>query len=275
MPYQLEKGPTLSVAESMLNGSYEHRAALLELMRAGTAQTPSDALPTLNSTTLDHGPLNTQARRIDHMNSHWFGKRKQRGMWTKQAPFDPDAPRATGFWNQWHGDAEGILREAFTRALEVAIGIDHGADIPPDPVHDLPVQIFWRCPAPWMEAWVTWVRATAPAAGVTGIVTVHVHTPSHDGSALLLSPRRGAPDNASPDYRDDPRRASAAEGMWVVTHEQHVQWPFYSTVSAQRKGSFQLPTFGPFVEGRGQIVTVQISEKDGGVLTSKRPYVPA
>jgi hypothetical protein len=124
-----------------------------------------------------------------------------------------------------------------------------------------------------MEAWVTWLTTGTVDGKAQGAVAVHVHTPSHDHSALLLRPQRQPPDNASPDYMDQPPKAAGSEGMWVITHAQHVQWPFYGTVSFRDQNSIQLPTFGPFVQGRGDIVTVQTSEKDGGVLNNKRAFV--
>ena len=32
---------------------------------------------------------------------------------------------ATGYWRNWYGDAEGIVRETYTRAIEVSLGIPH------------------------------------------------------------------------------------------------------------------------------------------------------
>jgi len=277
MPYQLEKGPYFSVTESMLNlgSTPEQRLAVLKLM---VARTPADDLPSLESTSLDAGPqgMSTADRRRDHMNEHWFGKtfNQRSGRWEDQPAFNTGNPRSTGYWHQWYGNAEAIVGETFIRAVEVSLGLDH---ITPTtdldtlvPTRFWPIEVFWRCPAPWMEGWVTWRRETDG----TGHVTVHLHTPGHRGSVLLLSPVRSAPDNARPDYLDNPTRSDMARGMWVIAHLEQKQHPFYAVTNPSPPGQWRLPTFGPFVESRGPIVTVQPNEPDGGVLANGRPYTP-
>jgi hypothetical protein len=276
MPYQLEKGPYFAVAETMLDfgGSAEARFGLLALMRAGT---DADELPTLDSTNLNAGPLPTADARRDHMDEHWFGKTRANpsAPWQPQAPLDPTNPKRTGFWNNWYGDADGIVAKAFIRAVEVSLGIEHESMDAPS--RFWPIEIFWRCPAPWLEAWVTWREAADGA----GHVTVHLHTPSHDASALLLGPKRGAPDNARHDYLDEPVACDMEKGMWVIAHEQQEQLPYYAptnptppTPPGQPAQHWQLPTFGPFYYSHGPIVAVQPNEPDGGVRHSGRPYVP-
>ena len=172
MPYQLEKGPYFSVTESMLDfgGSAQQRLALLALMLA-----PEDPnqLPTLDSTTLNQGPLNNPDPRRDHMNTHWFGRSHNpaTGAWEEQAAFNPVNPTSTGYWRNWYGDAGGIVAQTFIRAVEVSLGLDH---VPPDtdvshlhPRRCWPIEVFWRCPAPWLEGWVTWRRDDADSGHVT------------------------------------------------------------------------------------------------------------
>jgi hypothetical protein len=124
---------------------------------------------------------------------------------------------------------------------------------------------------------VTWREAADGA----GHVTVHLHTPSHDASALLLGPKRGAPDNERHDYLDEPVACDMEKGMWVIAHEQQEQLPYYAptnptppTPPGQPAQHWQLPTFGPFYYSHGPIVAVQPNEPDGGVRHSGRPYVP-
>jgi hypothetical protein len=271
MPYQLEKGPYFSVAESMLDLGCccEERFELLKSMLAGA---DTDALPTLDSQTLGKGPLQELAQRLDHQNEHWFGKQRDpEGRWLDQPAFDPQHPKPTGYWYQWYGDAEAIVREVFVRAIEVSLGIDHGADLQTVvPMRCWPIEIFWRCPAPWMEGWVTWRREREGS----GHVTIHLHTPGHYGSALLLSPIRTTPDSDVADYVGEPVRSDAERGMWVITHERQVQYLDYEPSPPSPRGEFLLPTFGPMVQGTGPIVCVQPNEPDGGVRRKGRAYNP-
>ena len=275
MPYQLEKGPYFAVAEAMLDcgGDPIQRLEVLKLM---VAQIDPNDLPTLESTSLNAGPMSDTDTRRMHRNEHWFGQSRANPLapWLNQPPFDPDNPRATGYWHNWYGDAERIVGETFIRAVEVSLGLDHVTeDTDLDsltPTRCWPIEVFWRCPAPWMEGWVSW-RAEPDD---TGHVTVHLHTPGHRGSTLLLSPRRQAPHNTRADYKDDPIDSSMNRGMWVIAHEEQKQHPFYGVTNASPPGEWQLPTFGPFVESRGPIVVVQPNEPDGGVLANGRPYTP-
>jgi hypothetical protein len=305
MPYQLEKGPYFAVTESMLDfgGSQADRLALLRLMIRGT---DPNQLPSLNSSSLNKGPMSDAAARFEHMNRHWFGRTQANpgDPWEKQDPFDENAPKATGYWRQWHGDAEGIVAQTFIRAVEVSLGIDHVDPSTTDlaslvPTRCWPIEVFWRCPAPWLEGWVTWrhepKQSSRPegagfgdrirqvlirlaggddSAHDCGHVTVHLHTPSHCGSVLLLSPKRPAPFNQILDYTDDPVSSNMDRGMWVIAHEHQIQHDFYGVTEPSPPGGFQLPMFGPFVESVGPIVTVQPNEPDGGVLADGRPYTP-
>jgi hypothetical protein len=277
MPYQLEKGPYFSVAESMLDfgGSAQQRLALLALMLA-----PEDPnqLPTLDSTTLDQGPLNTPDLRRDHMNTHWFGRTRDpaSGVWHDQAPFNPAHPMSTGYWRNWYGDAGGIVAQTFIRAVEVSLGLDHvsrGTDVSKlKPQHCWPIEVFWRCPAPWFEGWVTWRRDDRDS----GHVTVHLHTPGHHESALLLSPIRSAPNDTYPDYKLQPVHCDMDRGQWVIAHTHQETIAHYEVMnpSPPAEGKWVLPTFGPLYHSYGDIITVQPNEPDGGVRASGRAYTP-
>lgn len=297
MPYQLEKGPYFAVTESMLDfgGNRSGRLALLKLMLSGT---DPNRLPSLDSKSLNGGPMSDADARFEHMNRHWFGRSRadRNDPWVDQDPFDPQHPKTTGYWRQWYGDAGAIVAQTFIRAVEVSLGIDHVT--PGTGLDSLvatrcwPIEVFWRCPAPWLEGWVTWRREGEPARGNglrdrlrqladrvlgredVGHVTVHLHTPSHKGSVLLLSPIRTAPSNAVPDYEDNPISSAANRGMWVIAHERQVPHNFYSVTEPSPPGGFSLPMFGPLVESTGPIVTVQPNEPDGGVLHDGRPYAP-
>ena len=170
-------------------------------------------------------------------------------------------PKPTGFWHNWYGDAEGIVRETFARAIEVSLGIPHDKDMT-DPgwirqnrKRTWPIEIFTRCPAPWFEGWVTW-RGNSPAHGH---VTVHIHTPSHENSVLLTSPL--GPGYTIPEYRDEiepvlplppgvdpkPKLPYGGEhGMWVIAHTEQKLVPLPSSVPVVLNG--------PVVAGNGPVV---------------------
>lgn len=275
MPYQLEKGPYFSVTESMIAAVGPTPTTRLALLQLIVGAATHDGLPSLESTSLDAGPQNEEAR-LEHMNEHWYGKTwdSENGEWIEQAPFNLDANLTTGYWHNWYGDAEGIVQQTFIRALEVSLGIEHttpqsdfSAIVP---TRCWPIEVFWRCPAPWMEGWVTWREESDG----TGHVTVHMHTPSHEGSRLLLSPSRTSPDNERPDYEKDPTASDMARGMWVIAHETQTQHPIYMMTIPSGVGDVALPTFSPVVESHGPIVTVQPNEPDGGVLANGRPFTP-
>jgi hypothetical protein len=281
MPYQLEKGPYFAVAESMLGfgGNCDERLELLKLMLRGD---DPNTFPTLNSRTLD-APGNPRVpdatERYVHMNIHWFGRQQPGGpgtQWIDQDAFDINDPKPTGYWRQWYGQAGKIVADTFIRAVEVSLGIDHVAPGKQPDIDSLvatrcwPIEVFWRCPAPWFEGWVTWRREPDDS----GHVTVHLHSPSHCGSALLLSPVRQSPDNQVLDYKDEPVSSAADRGMWVIAHKEQVQHNLYAVTEPSPPGAFPLPQFGPFVESRGDIVCVQPNEPDGGVRGQGRNYVP-
>jgi len=295
MPYQLEKGPYFSVTETVLE-DFDQRIDVLVDLRL---QRDADAMPTLESDSLDtsRGNIQTEDQRRYHQNRHWYGKTQlASGYWGPQAPFDPVTNPRTGFWHNWYGDAEGIVRETYTRAIEVSLGIPHDTTVTdksaivelarrPEHGRFWPIEIFTRCPAPWFEGWVTW-QSEGPS---NGHVTVHIHTPSHDRSNLLTSPVR--PGYTTPEYQDEinfppPLPSDGKRGMWVVAHlyQELVNPPFAGPVVSgpsealdghpDQKAPWKLPRFGAVYHSQGDIVTVRPSEPNGGVLADGRPYIP-
>jgi hypothetical protein len=290
MPYQLEKGPYFSVTESMLD-PIDMRIQVLIGIRQ---HTDPDAMPTLESDSLNTnvGSVKTHDQRIEHENHEWYGKHKgPDGRWYAQPPFDANHPVRTGYWHNWYGDAEGIIRETYARAIEVSLGIPHDPTmldhvwIDTNKKRTWPIEIFTRCPAPWFEGWVTW-RGNSPT---NGHVTIHVHTPSHDNSLLLTSPLR--PGYSTPEYLDEidpvplpadrdpkpPLPYSGEHGMWVVAHENQElvpTTPAPGPITVTTDGKWTVPWFGGMVHSNGKIVVVRPSEPNGGVLADGRPYLP-
>jgi len=303
MPYQLEKGPYFSVTESVLEDQ-AMRVDLLARLRRGE---PFDEMPSLDASTLNAGPLSDFLSRIKHQNEDWYGKKlvdpvtrrpvpagTPGAVWQAQGPFDKTIDPATGrmrnpvtgYWYSWYGDAEAIMRRTFTRAIEVALGVVHDETANTvsaiNPARNWPIEVFWRCPAPWFEGWVTWQRD--PSSTGSGHVTVHLLTPSHHRSALLLSPIRSAPASGVPEYGQDPQTPPTPpapplvaapygdRGMWVIAHRDQREHLVYGPTGGT-SGAWDLPSFGPLVESKGDIVVVQPNEPDGGVRSGGRAYV--
>jgi hypothetical protein len=286
MPYQLEKGPYFSVTESVFD-NLDLRIQVLVGLKTPAPIFDPDALPTLESTSLNttRGPVRTHDARMKHENAEWYGKQPvPGGGWAPQPPFDPQHPKATGYWHNWYGDAEGIVRETFTRGIEVSLGLQDSPNAA-DPAwirqhmtRTWPIEIVTRCPAPWFEGWVTW-RGT----GADGHVTVHINTPSHQHSNLLKSPVR-APGYHTLEYADEeginPALNPVGErGMWVISHKTHelVRQPYPGPLTTQNSptgAAWTVPWFGGMVWSHDKIVAVQPSEPNGGVLAAGRPYTP-
>jgi hypothetical protein len=288
MPYQLEKGPYFSVTESVLNDDVERRIWVLAWLRSHPHD-GFDAMPTLDSKTLHQDPNSVPVNTLyAHQNIDWYGKTKQQdGVWV-QPDYDPQTNPTTGFWHNWYGDCEDIVRETFIRGIEVSLGVEHDPNqhdtgvIRDQAKREWPIEVFWRCPAPWFEGWVTW-RDTAPTGGDghkhEGHVTVHFHSPSHHGSALLKSPLRAGA--RPPEYRQEPPAllSNGKRGMWVIAQQQQdlmsgVGLPVGSHTSTEGDWQLELLGVGATYRSTGPVVVVQPSEPDGGVLADGREYIP-
>lgn len=268
MPYSFEKGPYFSVVESFANSSSANMLKALRHLRAGK---PISDLPALDSVTLDAGPYD-KAQLAAHLDRDWFGFQQDptTGTWSKQPDFNPASQSHTGFWVEWYGDAEAVFREALIRACEICLGLDHGEDPPGRAVpRHWYLEVFWRCPLPWFETWVTW-RQHGDARR-QGQVTVVVSTPSH-GHVVKNSPVRP---NEGPQggYRLNPGKAEGPQGMWVVSQPYHRPWP--KIVSEESGlGEWKFPTQGLGYVSEGDVVVVAPAEKEGGVLNPPRPWEP-
>ena len=267
MPYSLEKGPYFSVIEDFANGSQARLVQTLTHLRSGGAIADLGAM---DSTTLDKGPYTTQGLR-DHLNQDWFGWTKSaNGAWQDQAAFDAITNPSTGFWVGWYGNCEGIFRQTLIRGCEVALGLAHDEPIPPRTTpRRWHVELFWRCPIPWFEGWVTWRQHGAGRR--QGQVTILISTPSH-GHPLENTPLRvGEP--AGSGYAEDPPGPGNDQGMWVVGQTYQKPWPTEMTASSWL-GEWRFPTEGLAYEGQGNVVTVAPPEAEGGVLDPPRRWTP-
>ena len=282
MPYYLEKGPLFAVLESYINTGPDDR--LVDALRRFRRGDPWEAFDVLGSETLKNPDQQDAGAWVKHLNKHCFGKAPDgKGNWV-QPPHHPVHNPQTGYWLGYYGDVDAIVRQTFTRVLEVALGVDHDPDpaAPIVPTRRWPVAFLWKCGQSWFEGWITWHRrGSGPADGA---VTVIWCTPSVEGSIVLDSPLAG---RNLPEFRVDPENtqtgapwstdppAEAAQGMWVVTHEKNKPYPGVTVTTTLGTPSGQWPSPMPGrVRAEGRVVTVAPSMADGGVLPDGLPFTP-
>lgn len=179
-------------------------------------------------------------------------------------------PAATGWWNDWAGDAQAIVREAFIRAIEVSLGLDH---VPPmtnkteaevkqayEPSSLSPsfayernwtLEFWWVCPLPSFQTAISW-RGEVPAPGesppdpTAGLVTVTFLTPGLSStraeangfidkedlvSDLLRNPGPGGGVHVPPDFSNE------RIGSWIAGHRHTKDAPPRSCRSQPRFAS--------------------------------------
>ena len=191
---------------------------------------------------------------------------------------------ATGFWFQYFGDVDAIVRETLIRSIEVSLGLDHD-ETPADGRTDrwLPIELFWKCPQRWFEGWVSW---RWDAGHGSGQVTTMLATPGsgkpvleHPGlgqaplgepTAVTAEPLTG-PSGPPPDG-DGPHLQP--KGLWVVTHREHAQLSTTPDDGGTTSGQWFIPPFGPTYVGVGDVICYRPDEFDGGVRPEGRPYLP-
>jgi hypothetical protein len=203
MPYHLEKGRALSFVENYLNeGLPEQRMETLRKLRNGNVQLGAQ---TLTNAALDTGyrPYTGEAL-IEYVKKKWFGQ------------------GANTYWLDYEGDVEGIVRLTLIRAMEVALGVEHGQD-PGVPPRSWPVELLWHCSQRWFEGWVTW-QTDEPNG--CGHVLILLASPAHAGGLITrqaLHPETTAPQpngRAAADIQRPPIPYDPS-GMWVITHAEH------------------------------------------------------
>jgi hypothetical protein len=299
MPYQIEKGPTLRVIERHINNApaAKRRAMLDVLRRPDQPPTPASmpdplawittGVPELwDEPAFAAHPLGGGRAIRDHIIMDWFGYRRgPTGGWVKPPSSEhPD----TGHWIAYRGDVDVIVRRALRWAFELALGLAPG-DTGPGRERPWQIELFWKCLAPWFEAWVL----HRPIAD-TGLVTVVFVTPSHRGANLSESPVATHPEVTDPDlghpvpsFQDDYEllgrvhplpnrpRVPARErkyGTWVVTHTDHESTETVSVrnrlgasnVGPRNFSDWGITQLGRY-EGVGDVVTVAPSMAAGGV----------
>src|SRR5580693_6032643 len=115
MPYNLEQGPYLAMLEDLINKNPVR--CLNSLRDAGKPVTDILRNPSIDIPGRHHHQ--TTAALADHIDKDWFGIK----------PGSQSDPTSR-YWSYWEGDAQGIVRETIVRAIEIALGLDHGAAAP-------------------------------------------------------------------------------------------------------------------------------------------------
>lgn len=326
MPYHLEKGPWLSILEDYLNADSARLIDALAQFRASRDHSTSLGVsPFFDSDSFDGDPdYQTPDARRGHMQNDWFGSTTgdapdfvadvvreagvddalgdelsagvdvstatgvldfaQRILDDERVPLD--AWPSTGFWFQYHGNVEGIIRESLIRGIEIALGLEHDAEVPEDgPERVLPIELFWKCPQRWFEGWITWRWDRTHR---TGQVMIMFATPG-SGKPVLQSPGLGQnallepssivdedrPAPIGPGPSEPDRNAfQSPKGMWVVSQTDHVQLPATPDERGSTAGDWIIPPFGPSYVGAGPVICVQPAEEDGGVRPFGRTWNP-
>jgi hypothetical protein len=213
---------------------------------------------------IEAGPYSDTARLADHIDRDWFGMT------------DDSTSGTSRYWSYWRGDAQGIVRETIVRAIEVALGLDHGEDVPSTDRQRWHISLLTACGIRWFEGWISWRRVGADRDG--GHVVVMLLTPTHGKPAepTLLRPTSSTAHSPGPPYAVNPVRAEGDQGLWAVgtVLERRVD-PEPASAQWVSPGTFPRPHLGPTYVGDGGIVTVAPPEAQGGVLPDGRPYQAA
>lgn len=278
MPYNLEKGPYLSMFEDLVNQSPDRMLQCLDYLRdpdhlvAGILHAFPAPIPA--------GQYPDTQTLAGHINSDWFGLRPNRklpeGFDNEQDPWDPETNRTTGFWDYWYGDSQAIVRAGLIRALETALGLDHGEELDPAALPGRrcwTVSFFTICGIRWFETWVNWRKTGEDPTD--GMVTVVLLTPSHGAASQPSLLRRVSLEKpGGPPYAVNPPGAAGDQGLWVVgaLYEEHKNPPPATDSRWSALGEFAPPALGPTYVAAGDVVVVAPPESQGGVLATGRPY---
>jgi hypothetical protein len=291
MPYHLEKGPLLRILERDLNADRATMQARLNTLKSGMN---SDSVDWIIGSTAWNDPAFSKPgapsgqQMCERVITEWFGyEPKPGGGWRKPNPPKP----TTGYWIGYQGDVNRIVRRAFAWAVELALGTgsDDRADAAP-----WPIELFWKCPAPWFEAWVVSRRQQSTTSGLVTLILV---SPSHRAAVVADSPiahsATASPPGAKhpvPSFEDDyelldqhphpkpnrPRVAPATNrdtATWVVSQERHNIFGNIGERDLARQvntalralfGEWSIPQLASWA-GEGEVVVVAPSMAAGGV----------
>jgi hypothetical protein len=261
MPYNLERGPYLAMLEDLINRDpWRGLDTLRDLDKPVTALLRDPPVP------IKSGPYHDTAALADHIDGDWLGIKPAHG----------DADPTSHYWYYWRGDAQAIVRETLIRAIEVALGLDHGDAAREASQRRWPVSLLTACGIRWFEGWVSWRQVGS--APENGQVVVFFLTPSHGRPAepTLLRPTATTSRQPGPPYAVNPVRAEGEQGLWAVgTVLERRDDPEPASAQWLPSGQFPRPQLGPTYIGEGDVVVVAPPEDQGGVLPEGRPYEEA
>jgi len=270
MPYTLSKGRILSVLEDLLN-PHPDRPEEMERLRKGLADLRNpDVLLTsiglVDSTNIETPGVDARPL-VERLNWYWFGREEDgSGGWSPQAPFGPDH-RTTGYWTDYYGNVEAVLRETLIRTIEVSFGLEPGGELGIEPPRQWEVELFWKCPNPWCEGWVTWRRSRLHRD--QGQVTSIIATPTDSLNQLRVTPAN--PPHGVPPLEQPSGVSGDDHGMWLVTQPRHLR----QTEDPERVGSTSsILKPGETWHDEGDVVVLQLTEDVGGPAPFGRPYIP-
>ena len=286
MPYMLSKGPIMSVLESIANGTTAAEVARLQQNLTGWRNNaPITSLPAFDLDQPGRRPRRRLRRRHGSTSTgSAIPSCPAAPSAPKQPAFDPANPKPTGYWKGYYGDVEGLMRETMIRAVEVSRGLAAGQDLA-QATRLWPVEVFWACPHPWVEGWVTWrEHETVTKNGKTtskGQVTVIFATPSDTVNQIATDPMT-PPDPPAPTLAQSP--GAGAQGMWLISESDHVPHLAYKLVDVPAGSSvdtvldrlallvgrpaqqWTIPVPTTLREGVEPIITVELPGAHGGVV---------
>lgn len=292
MPYHLEKGPTLRLLEQHLAVGRAGLRTVLDQLRAsaGSVDWVAHALPALwADPRFQAAPQGSGAGVRDDIVRRWFGYERTTPVGSASESWARLASPTTGYWIAYDGDVGEIVRRALVWAVELALGLEPGAK-GPGRNRPYPIEVFWKCPAPWFEAWVV-QRPADHGGSPRGVISIVFVTPSHVGSNVAESPLAASasaspPGSAHPvpswqgDYEVLGVRPEAGAAVpkvapsrreyatWVVTHADHQLGGSVSvtsnTAAAADFAEWGIPQLGIY-HGTGDVVIVSPSFPSGGV----------
>jgi hypothetical protein len=262
----ISKGPALSLIESFMNdGPASRLADALDQLRAtGPDGRWSHRVTDCMDLAGDNFALAAANPRWErsywrpHIDRDWFGIIDR-----ETGAVDP----AAAWWRGFRGeDLEGIVRETFVRAIEIAFGIPHGGSPAPGTPR-WPIELFWITSQASFEGWVSWRRL--PGDSVGGVVSVFLSTPAIRPDALEQPLRSEAATGPAADASDDGETAHLGlerQGMVMIAHRSLGPLEGSESEAGPRIDE------GP-LRGHGPVVVVRPSEAEGGIARVPRTWL--
>jgi hypothetical protein len=231
MPYHLEKGGLMAVFDDMsANASTKELCTCLDGLRNGL---PIEQVGPFGATALGTGsgwPVSV----VEHLNRDWFGYVPGASATDPDWIPDPANPPDTGWWVNYRGNVEKIVRRTMVHALEVSLGVPSwdspagGSHVAAVATRRWPISYLVKCSQAFFEGWISWTNTP-------GAVTVVFATPADRGIVWAdppidrsrlrsgpLDPYLFQPPGKPPAwYPVEAPPLTDNHGMVVVTHRDH------------------------------------------------------